>query len=395
MEGGGRGRGGFGGGRGDYRGGGYRGGGGGAFRGGGYRGRGRGRGGGFDGDDSMDDGHHHHREGFAPYERGRGRGGGRGRGRGGGATLPASGPYTIQIAGYDPRTKQLELDMFLKEKCSAALDPGSIAPGPFSKNGYSLTLQQQPEATALLSLSGIRYRGAKLEISCLQASGGGGGGGGGGGFAGTASLGGQLPEHIKDKLQQALVPLYNAQQQMLLCDQLAQRLAASPDSASIRVEWTRLSFVNTIAHIIHDNCPQVQTVSLDNNAISTLQAFKNFATLLPSVRNLSLANNAIENSEELDAFQGLQVLCMCVCVYVYMYICICMCMYVCVFFWVCACLGVCVYIHRHRTARRTTCSMRVYRYIVTAQSACAHSGKVSALVHSLYMATIERSFQNV
>ena len=159
--------------------------------------------------------------------------------------------------------------------------------GPFSKTRYSLTLQQQPSATALLSLSGIRYRGAKLEISCLEASGGGGGGGfggggGGGGFAGSASIGGQLPEHIKDKLQQALVPLYNAQQQMLLCDQLAQRLAASPDSASIRVEWTRLTFVNTIAQIIHDNCPQVQTVSLDNNSIPTLQAFKNFATLCPS-----------------------------------------------------------------------------------------------------------------
>jgi hypothetical protein len=133
MEGGGyRGRGrGRGAGDGDYRG---RGGGGGAFRGGGYRGRGRGRGAG-DGDDSMDDGgHHHHREGFAPYERGRGGGRGRGRGRGG-ASLPASGPYTIQIAGYDPRTKQLELDMFLAEKCTA-LDPGSIAPGTNSQKYY-------------------------------------------------------------------------------------------------------------------------------------------------------------------------------------------------------------------------------------------------------------------
>jgi len=37
-------------------------------------------------------------------------------------------------------------------------------------------------------------------------------------------------------------------------------LQANPETASIRVEWTRLMFVNTIAHIIHDHFPQVQTV---------------------------------------------------------------------------------------------------------------------------------------
>jgi hypothetical protein len=36
-------------------------------------------------------------------------------------------------------------------------------------------------------------------------------------------------------------------------------------------------------------------------------AFSNFSTLCPSVRNLSLANNAIESSEELEAFSGLQL----------------------------------------------------------------------------------------
>jgi hypothetical protein len=123
-------------GRGDYRGGG-RAGAGGAFRG---RGRGRGRGGG-DGDDQMADeggrGGYHHRERFDPYDRGRGRGGGRGRGRGG-VTLPVTGPYTIQIAGYHPLTKQQELEEFLVEKCTVELlDP---APGPFSETKYSLRL---------------------------------------------------------------------------------------------------------------------------------------------------------------------------------------------------------------------------------------------------------------
>jgi len=76
-----------------------------------------------------------------------------------------------------------------------------------------------------MSLSGIRYRGAKLEISCLEASGGS-GGGGGGGFSATAGVGSQqLPDHIKTKLQQTLTALYNAQAQMLQCENLEQRLA--------------------------------------------------------------------------------------------------------------------------------------------------------------------------
>jgi len=51
--------------------------------------------------------------------------------------LPSSGPYTIQITGYDPRTKQQELELFLVDKCTSTLTP---EPGPFSKNSYSLRL---------------------------------------------------------------------------------------------------------------------------------------------------------------------------------------------------------------------------------------------------------------
>lgn len=87
--------------------------------------------------------------------------------------LPPMGPYTIQIAGFDPRTKQDELDGFLVEKCTAGFAPTAAS---FRREGYSITVASQPEASGLISLSGIRYRGAKLEISCGEAIGGGGGG---------------------------------------------------------------------------------------------------------------------------------------------------------------------------------------------------------------------------
>jgi hypothetical protein len=192
----------------------------------------------------------------------------------------------------------------LVEKCPSSLTP---EPGPFTKNSYTLRLNLQPEATALVGLSGIRYRTNKLEIACLEAAGSGDfsrGGCGGGGY--SAAAGQQLPEHIKSKLQQMLMPLYNAQAQMLLCDQLSQRLAAANET-SIRVEWTYHKFVNTIAHIIKDNFPQVQTVSFDQNGLSTLSAFRSMSTLCPSIRNLSLANNEIDSANELEAFTGLQL----------------------------------------------------------------------------------------
>lgn len=41
----------------------------------------------------------------------------------------------MKIEGYDPRTKQQELETFLVEKCTASLQPE----GPsFTQNGYSL-----------------------------------------------------------------------------------------------------------------------------------------------------------------------------------------------------------------------------------------------------------------
>ena len=181
---------------------------------------------------------------------------------------------------------------------------------PFSAKGYSLQLNLQPEAAALLSLSGIRYRTKPLEITCLEASGGSSGSGSGAGgaaYAAGAGIARELPPHIKSQLQQALVPLYNAQAQMLQCDQLSQRLAAAADSSTLRIEWTNLSFVNTVAHIIKDNFPQVVTVSLDQNGLTSLHAFKNLSSLCPSIRNLSLANNAIASAQELEALSGLQL----------------------------------------------------------------------------------------
>lgn len=43
----------------------------------------------------------------------------------------------MKIEGYDPRTKQQELETFLVEKCTVSLQP---EPGPFTQNGYSLRL---------------------------------------------------------------------------------------------------------------------------------------------------------------------------------------------------------------------------------------------------------------
>ena len=93
---------------------------------------------------------------------------------------------------------------------------------------YPLVPQaQQPEATALVSLSGIRYRGAALEITCLEATGAR-QGVGGPVCRSTAGVGQQqLPEHLKGKLQQALGSLYNAQAQMLVCDNLEERFSVT------------------------------------------------------------------------------------------------------------------------------------------------------------------------
>ena len=80
---------------------------------------------------------------------------------------------------------------------------------PFSAKGYSLQLNLQPEAAALLSLSGIRYRTKPLEITCLEASGGSSGSGSGAGgaaYAAGAGIARELPPHIKSQLQQALLP---------------------------------------------------------------------------------------------------------------------------------------------------------------------------------------------
>ena len=149
----------------DGGGGGFRGRGGGRGRGdfrGGGRGRGRGRGAGMDG--MMDDGSGgHHREGFAPYDRGRGRGGGGGRGRGrGGATLPANGPYTIHITGYHPKTEQRELEEFLVQNCTSSLQP---APGYCSvrESVYLCTLCWWKLSTVGNSI----FRFISLHVCCL------------------------------------------------------------------------------------------------------------------------------------------------------------------------------------------------------------------------------------
>ena len=107
---------------------------------------------------------------------------------------------------------------------------------------YPLVPQaQQPEATALVSLSGIRYRGAALEITCLEATGAR-QGVGGPVCRSTAGVGQQqLPEHLKGKLQQALGSLYNAQAQMLVCDNLAERF-------SVTCRVTTLSFFLITPH---------------------------------------------------------------------------------------------------------------------------------------------------
>eukprot|EP00961_Rhodomonas_salina_P255630 3454817-Rhodomonas_salina.2 len=58
--------------------------------------------------------------------------------------------------------------------------------------------------------------------------------------------GGQLPPHLKSGIQTALLSLYNAQAQVLMCDNLAGRLQAAPETGALRVDWSNFKFVNTV-----------------------------------------------------------------------------------------------------------------------------------------------------
>jgi hypothetical protein len=147
-----------------------------------------------------------------PYSRGGGRGGGRGMGRGA-PCLPPVGPYTITIQGYHPATRQDELNMFLSERSPSEF---IILQNNFSKDSYTLSVQSKAEAEGLVSLSGIRYRAAKLEIACLEAKGVSGG-------VGDQVGGPKLPEHLKALLETALKSMYNPNNGVLIADSLAKK----------------------------------------------------------------------------------------------------------------------------------------------------------------------------
>ncbi|EKX54683.1 hypothetical protein GUITHDRAFT_99339 [Guillardia theta CCMP2712] len=150
--------------------------------------------------------------------------------------LPRQGPYTFQVGGFDPATNQGDLEEFLKNKSEV---PFEIEAGSsFRRDSYTMKMNDFEAAKSILRLSGIRFRGQKLEITCNEAS------------TGTQVGGPVLPDHLKQQIHQGLLPLFRAEAKMLLCENLAGRWQASEQTASLRVEWTNFKFVNTIMVVL-------------------------------------------------------------------------------------------------------------------------------------------------
>lgn len=55
---------------------------------------------------------------------------------------------------------------------------------------------------------------------------------------------------------------------------------------------------------MHENFPQVASVCLDNNGITSLAAFRNLPSLCPAVQNLSIAYNQIGAVSDLKGIAG-------------------------------------------------------------------------------------------
>eukprot|EP01135_Chromosphaera_perkinsii_P001575 Nk52_evm45s207 gene=Nk52_evmTU45s207 len=311
------------------RGGGGRGGRGGRGRGRGGRGRGRGRGGGAEGrnqgggdlrmtmqgnDVQMEsDSPRGNRGGrYNPYGRNK-RGGGGGndndvnmgsRGGGSGGNRGASRGNAESSTIIINNVYRQDMDEFLTGLASVI--PVQIVKNYYKGNSLFVTCQSSDIANKIVELSGNDFKGKKVYIK--KAGYANNDGAGAFGFNrfnnNNNNQGGGESNFNEEVLIAFLSKAYKSENKFLDFSSIYKNPVLR--EGNVRGDFNNRNFTNAILELINKNCPEVETITFENNRIRSLFPLKMLAQKAPNVINLSFEKNSISHFNELDHLKDMK-----------------------------------------------------------------------------------------
>ncbi|KAI8839818.1 hypothetical protein BJ741DRAFT_598756 [Chytriomyces cf. hyalinus JEL632] len=248
-------------------------------------------------------------------------GGGRGRGRsnpyGAGQRRGTFGNMTMRAVGGVPGALPNEVSVFnWNDKNSDPVSLISFIAGKTNPsvnvqshriegNEIFLKLRTPHEVTAVSTLNGIRYAGAKLLIKNLNIAQNSRGPPGSGGAPYSDSIASK-PE-VVSLLTQVLQSRYNEDGKFLNLENLAAHPGMSGNASlsgfgGDAVETIKIGPV--ICKLIKETFPDVQSINFQSNRLSSMKPFETLYIFCPFIQNLSFQDNLIQNYRDLESLRG-------------------------------------------------------------------------------------------
>lgn len=185
---------------------------------------------------------------------------------------PKKQEVTVLVKGFSKGTKLEKLDSFLKKKAKT----------PFHSNSKKMkgtnavyTFNTQHDALGLLGIDGVYFSSRRLSIT----------------LAGDTAT---APLLSDDKVAGAIALIRSKTSGLLL------NLDGSLDGA-----FNDASMVATLFYAIATVCPNIESLAMGSNNISSLQLLSRLHLFTPNLKNLSLTNNKITSLVELDHLSGM------------------------------------------------------------------------------------------
>ncbi|KAI8617692.1 hypothetical protein BC830DRAFT_1112449 [Chytriomyces sp. MP71] len=200
----------------------------------------------------------------------------------------------VSITGWDERNKDpVSLFNFISGKAETQVNVVS-----HRIEGKELVIKYRNplEVAAVVKLSGIKYAGGKLFIKSLNAP----------VNAGPSDTIANKPE-VVDLLREILTSLYRQDDKLLNLANLAahpgmQQNASLSGFGSDAVETNKIGPV--ICKLIKELFPDVQSINLQSNRLSTVKPFETLYIYCPFIQNLSFQDNLIQAYRELESLRG-------------------------------------------------------------------------------------------
>eukprot|EP01117_Protostelium_nocturnum_P007638 TRINITY_DN273_c0_g1_i1.p1 TRINITY_DN273_c0_g1~~TRINITY_DN273_c0_g1_i1.p1 ORF type:complete len:572 (+),score=145.60 TRINITY_DN273_c0_g1_i1:252-1967(+) len=186
----------------------------------------------------------------------------------------------ISITGFaanDDKTKIIE---FLSSKSSI---PANFISSTLEDKRIIAELNTTAQALAVVKLNRIKYRGNPLNIKFDTA--------------------GSVNSNLSKKLTPLIESKYNAAVKLLDLSQLG-----GTDFDGTTLDFNRDALIKAIFLAVSTKCPNVVSIDLSANGISSLRAFHSLdAVDLSSIQNISLKGNNISSFDELDNLKSFKL----------------------------------------------------------------------------------------